>query len=406
MTAKDTLVKDGISQPTRDGFGRGLLQLGDVKKVVALTADLSESTRCHWFAEKYPERFIQVGVSEQNMMGVASGLALNGKIPFITSYAVFSPGRSWDQLRVSVCYTRANVKVVGAHAGISVGPDGATHQALEDIAIVRVLPNIIVVVPCDAVEAQKATLAIAGHEGPSYLRVGREKTPVITTEDTPFKIGEAEVFRDGKDVAIIACGSMVAEALAAAEALAKEGIDALVINNHTIKPLDSKKILAAARGCGCVVTAEEHQIAGGLGSAVLELLSSEAIPLERVGVRDSFGESGTPAELMKKYGLTRQDIAAAARRILAVKRGTAKCPAPEAFCFFDGKTARTLDELRHNLLVISLATFNHHVKGDRNDFAAWVADVFGELDLSKAILKAKSRAGILRVLNSYMVKRL
>ena len=307
--AKDCLTKAEM-KPARDGFGTGLVKLGYLdERVVVLCADLTDSTRSAGFAKEFPERFIEMGVAEQNMMGVAAGMALSGKVPFISSYAVFNPGRNWDQLRVSVAYSKANVKVAGAHAGISVGPDGATHQALEDIAITRVLPNMSVIVPCDWLECEKATLAVGKMQGPAYVRFGRENVATITTEDTPFAIGRAEVFREGRDVTVVACGIMVFEALKAAYDLSKEGIDVEVINCHTIKPLDIKTIVESAKKTGKVVTAEEHQINGGLGSAVAEVLGENCpVPMERVGVNDTFGESGKPEELMDAYGLRSVDI--------------------------------------------------------------------------------------------------
>jgi len=317
------LFKDDIEQiAPRDGYGKALVELGENNpNVVVLTGDLSESTRSNWFAEKFPKRFIEVGVAEQNMMGIAAGLALSGKIPFVSSYATFNPGRNWDQLRVSVCYSMANVKVAGAHAGISVGPDGATHQALEDVAMTRVLPNLVVVIPCDAIEAKKATLAIAQEmKGPAYIRFGREKTPQFTTDQTPFKLGRAEVFREGSDVAIIGSGILVYNSLRAAVELAKEGIDCMVVNNHTIKPIDRKTIAGAAKKCGAVVTVEEHQINGGAGSAVIEVLAEECpVPVVRVGMQDSFGESGQPFELIEKYGMGVDSIIKAARKVLKKK---------------------------------------------------------------------------------------
>lgn len=309
-------------KPTRDGYGEGLVMLGAVNhNVVVLTGDLKESTRAQVFEEKYPERFVEVGVAEQNMMGIAAGLAVSGKIPFISSYAVFSPGRSWDQCRVSVCYNNANVKIAGAHTGVSVGPDGATHQALEDIAIMRVLPNMIVIVPCDVIETRKCTIAVGDHEGPSYFRFAREKTPTITTEKTPFKIGQAEIFWESKKpaVTIVACGPLVYEALLAAKELEKSKIDSIVVNSHTIKPLDVKTIIAVAKRTGAVVTVEEHQINGGLGGAVAEALAEHLpTPIERVGMLDTFGESGEPTELLEKYQMTAPAIVRAAKK--AMKR--------------------------------------------------------------------------------------
>lgn len=315
--AKDYLTKAEM-RPTRDGFGTGLVKLGHLdEKVVVLCADLTDSTRSAAFAKEFPERFIEMGVAEQNMMGVAAGMALSGKVPFISSYAVFNPGRNWDQMRVSVAYSRANVKIAGAHAGISVGPDGATHQALEDIAIARVLPNMTVIAPCDWIECEKATLAVGKMSGPAYVRFGRENVPTVTTSETPFEIGKALVLREGKDVTVVACGVMVYEALAAAEKLASDGIDVEVINSHTIKPLDIETIVTSARKTGKVVTAEEHQINGGLGGAVAEALSENCpVPMLRVGVNDTFGESGKPEELMDAYGLRSADIVRKIRKLL------------------------------------------------------------------------------------------
>jgi len=311
---KDYLAKDFLTKPelkpTRDGFGTGLVKVGHLdENVVVICADLTDSTRSAAFAKEFPERFIEVGVAEQNMMGIAAGMALSGKVPFISSYAVFNPGRNWDQLRVSVAYSKANVKIAGAHAGISVGPDGATHQALEDMAIVRVLPNMTVIAPCDWVECEKATIAVGKMYGPAYVRFGRENVATVTTDRTPFEIGKAEVYREGKDVTVIACGIMVFEALKAAEEISKDGIELEVINCHTIKPLDVKTIVESAKKTGKVVTAEEHQINGALGSAVAEALSENCpVPMARVGVLDTFGESGKPDELMDAYLLRSKDI--------------------------------------------------------------------------------------------------
>jgi len=312
------LHKDVEQIPTRNGYGDGLVEIGGKdERVVVLTGDLAESTRAHLFQKAFPKRFVECGVAEQNMMGVAAGLAIAGKIPFVSSYAVFVPGRNWDQLRVSVCYTNANVKVAGAHAGISVGPDGATHQALEDIAITRVLPNLTVVVPCDYLETKKATIALAKMIGPAYFRFAREKTPVMTTKKTPFKIGQALVFRAGTDVTIAACGPLVYEALVAADALAKSGIEAEVINCHTLKPFDEKTLVKSVKKTGCCVTVEEHQIIGGLAGAVAETLGRHApAPIENVGMPNSFGESGEPDELLTKYGMKSKDIVAAVKRAI------------------------------------------------------------------------------------------
>jgi transketolase len=307
---------------TREGFGHGLVELGETNpNVVVLVGDLSGSTNVSYFAERFPARFVQVGIAEQNMMCVAAGLAAVGKIPFLATYGAFASCRSADQMRVTVAYTDLPVKIGGAHGGISVGPDGATHQAMEEIAIVRAIPNMRMVVPCDYWETKKATLAIAADRHPYYLRFGRESVPVVTTPDTPFVIGKANVMREGKDLAIIACGVMVYEALVAAEALAARGIEARVLNVHTLKPLDEEAIVRAARECGAIVTAEEHQIHGGLGSAVAEtVVQHNPVPMELVAVQDRFGRSGKPDELMAAFGIKAPDVVRAADRVLGRKR--------------------------------------------------------------------------------------
>lgn len=308
-------------KPTRDGYGEGMVLAGkENPNVVVLCADLSDSTRAAMFQKVFPERFIETGIAEQNMMGLAAGLALAGKIPFVSTYAVFCPGRNWDQLRVSVCYSNANVKITGAHAGVSVGPDGATHQGLEDIAITRCIPNLVVIAPCDAIETKKATLAAARYLGPVYLRFAREKTPIITTEETPFEIGEATIFKEGKDVAIIGCGPLLYNALLAAEELLKEGIDVMVINNHTIKPIDKDTIIEAAKKCGAIVTVEDHQIMGGMGSAIAEVLAQNyPVPIEFIGMKDRFGESGEPNELIEAFGMGKNAIKEAVKKVLQRK---------------------------------------------------------------------------------------
>ena len=311
------------SVPSRDGFGKGIVELGEKNSAIwVLTADVSESTRTHWFAEKFPKRFVQVGVAEQNLAGVAAGIAACGKTVFVSAYGVFSPGRNWDQIRVSVCYNDVPVKFHGSHTGLTVGPDGASHQALEDIAITRVLPNMVVVAPADAEEARKAVLAIAKLPGGAYLRTCREKIPVFTTESTPFEIGKANVYREGKDVAIFACGEEVYESLKAAEALAKEGIDAAVINCHTIKPIDGKAIEEWAGKTGLIVTVENHQVTGGMGSAVAEVVSGLESPVQviRHGIYDMFCESGEPLELLKKYGLDAEGIAKVVKKVMEKKK--------------------------------------------------------------------------------------
>jgi transketolase len=310
--------KDVEMIPTRNGYGDGVVEAGRANpNVVVLCCDLVESTRSLPFAQAFPQRFFEMGVAEQNMAGVGAGMAATGKIPFISSYAVFSPGRNWDQIRVSIAYSNLNVKIMGAHSGISVGPDGATHQALEDIAIMRVLPNMVVLAPCDAHEARKAVLAAAKYVGPVYIRFTREKTPVITRPSTPFEIGKAVVLREGSDVTLIACGPLVYEALLAAEQLSKRGIDAEVINCPSIKPLDKKTILKSVQKTGAAVTVEEHQTTGGLFGAIAEFLSqTNPVPIIPVGMDDTFGESGTPEELLKKYGMKAANIVAATQKIL------------------------------------------------------------------------------------------
>lgn len=320
--SRTLFAKDIVLRPTRDGFGEGLVQAGkEDERIMVLSADLTESTRVEAFKQAFPDRFVQMGVSEQSLAAIAAGMALAGRTPFIASYACFSPGRNWEQIRTTICLSETNVKIAGAHAGVSVGPDGATHQMVEDIALMRVLPNMTVLVPCDAIEARKATLLAAQLDGPVYIRFGREKSPLFTTEKTPFGLGKAQVFRKGNDVAIIACGPLVHEALKAAQQLAALGIEARVINNVSVKPLDEATIITAAKQCGAVVTVEEAQAAGGMGSAVCELLSAEyPVPVERIGLQDEFGQSGTPAELLEHYKLTAPWIAKAAQQMLKRKK--------------------------------------------------------------------------------------
>lgn len=308
---------------TRDGYGAGLVQAGKQNPdVVVLDADLSGSTRSNLFQKEFPDRFFEVGVSEQNALSMGAGMALSGKIPFVASYAVFSPGGNWAQLRLSVCYSRANVKIIGGHSGLSVGEDGATHQALEDVAITRVLPNMTVICPCDYWQAYQATLAAARYEGPVYIRLTRTKTASITTERTPFEIGQAQILRPGRDVTVVACGPLLYEALQAAEDLQKtDGLSVEVINMHTIKPLDERTLLASVNRTCCVVTVEDHQVAGGLGSAVAEVLAENLpVPIEFVGMQDHFGESGTPEQLYKKYHLTAGHITQSIRHVLRRKK--------------------------------------------------------------------------------------
>ncbi|KKR30563.1 MAG: transketolase [Candidatus Zambryskibacteria bacterium RIFCSPLOWO2_02_FULL_39_14] len=306
--------------PIRQGFGEGLLEAGTKNiKVIGLCADLTESTKMNLFSEEFPNRFIQMGVAEQNMASVASGLAAMGKIPFISSYAMFSPGRNWEQIRTTICYNDRPVKIAGSHAGISVGPDGGTHQAIEDIAITRVIPRMIVISPCDSIEAKKATEASVDTGTPVYIRLAREKTPVMTTEATPFEIGKAQIYWQSvkPQVGIIATGALLYKALEAAKKLKEDGIDVDVMNLSTIKPLDEKALIALAKETGRIVTVEEHQIYGGMGSAVAECLAKNyPVPIEFIGVDDQFGQSGTPEELIEHYGMGTKSIIKAVNKIL------------------------------------------------------------------------------------------
>jgi transketolase len=315
-------AKDIKQEPIRAGFGRGLVTAAQKDdNVVAACADLTDSTKMADFAKMFPDRYIEIGIAEQNLVTVGSGLAAMGKVPFVASYAAFCPGRNWEQIRTTICLNDRPVKIIGAHAGISVGPDGATHQMLEDIALMRALPNMVVLAPCDSREAERATLAMAKDGRPNYMRLAREATPVITTDKTPFEIGKAYVFSPGADVTVIATGAMTYQAMLAAEMLFKEGIDVEVINCPTIKPLDTTTILKSVKKTGAVVTVEEAQITGGLGGAVAELLSEELpTPLRRIGMKDRFGESGEPNELLEHFGLTHTHIALAIHDVLGRKR--------------------------------------------------------------------------------------
>jgi transketolase len=325
--------------PIRKGFGEGLLKAAEIdKRVVGLCADLTESTHMLEFKKRFPERFIEIGVAEQNLASVASGVSAMGKIPFISSYAVFSPGRNWEQIRTAIAYNNRPVKIAGSHAGVSVGPDGGSHQALEDIAITRILPRMVVISPCDAIEARKATIAAAKTDDPTYIRLAREKTPIITTEETPFQIGKAVIVfnskeeggrsREKKDekighnsVGIIATGALLFKVLKVAHKLEAEGKNVTVMNLATIKPLDEDAIIRLAHGAGAIVTVEEHQIAGGMGGAVAECLAAHfPVPIEFIGVRDKFGQSGTPEELVNFYGMGEKDIMEAVHKVMLRKK--------------------------------------------------------------------------------------
>lgn len=307
-----------VAKATRDGFGEGLVELGAINKdVVVLTADLTASVRANWFMDKYPERGFKLGIAEQDMIGTAAGLALAGKIPFACTFGVFASGRAWDQLRVAVCYMNLNVKIGATHSGISVGEDGATHQALEEVTLMRALPNMTVIVPGDALEAKKATIAAASYPGPVYLRLGKEKTPILTSPDDPFVIGKAKLLRKGNDLAIFASGLMVNVALEAAKTLEKAGIDSRVINLHTVKPIDTETIIAAARETKRIITIEEHTLSGGFGSAIAEVVVQNCpVPMKFIGIDSQFGQSGKPEVLLKKYCLTAEDLVIAAKEFL------------------------------------------------------------------------------------------
>ena len=310
------------TKPTRDGYGDALVELGETnERVVVLSADLTSSTRADRFAAKFPERFVECGIAEQNAMNVAAGLSLAGKIPFVSTYAVFVVGRALDQIRTTVCYSNLNVKIAGAHGGISVGPDGATHQALEDVATLRAIPGMTVIVPCDYHETRKAVLWAAEHQGPVYVRFGREPVPMLTDEQTPFVWGKANLVSDGRDVAIINNGPVLKECMDAVEALKGEGISARLLNMHTVKPIDREAIVKAARETGAIVTVEEHQVMGGFGSAVAEVVVQEhPVPMRFIGIQDRFGESGEPDELFVAFGLKATNIVAAVHEVLAAKR--------------------------------------------------------------------------------------
>ncbi len=320
------LFNEDVEQvPIRKGFGQGLLVAGEANSnVVALCADLTESTQMIFFKEKFPERFVEIGVAEQNLVTVASGMAAMGKIPFCSSYAMFSPGRNWEQIRTTITYNDRPVKIVGSHAGISVGPDGGTHQALEDIALMRVMPNMDVISPCDAIEAKKATIALAKTGKPAYLRLAREKTPVITTEESPFEIGKAQIYwmpdLGLAQVGIIVTGGLIYRAILVAKELETEGIKTKVMNLSSIKPIDKDAVVALAKECKAIVTVEEHQVAGGMGSAVAEVLAQgNPVFIEFIGVQDKFGQSGTPDELVEHYGMGKDSIKEAVRRVLKKK---------------------------------------------------------------------------------------
>ncbi len=334
MLNKKIFDKDIEQVPIRRGFGEGLVLAAEKNKnIVGLCADLTDSTMMNLFKNKFPERFVEIGIGEQNLASVASGMAAMGKLPFISSYAMFSPGRNWEQIRTTICYNDRKVIIAGSHAGVSVGPDGGTHQAIEDIAITRTIPNITVISPCDAIEARKATLAVteSSQKTPVYLRLAREKTPVITCDETPFEIGKARIIyeankallkKERADVGIIATGALVYKAIMVARQFEKKGIAVAVMNLSTIKPLDGDSVKNLAEEAGAIVTVEEHQVAGGMGSAIAEFLAaniSHYVPIEFIGVHDQFGQSGTPDELIEHYGMGESHIGAAVEKVIRRK---------------------------------------------------------------------------------------
>ncbi|MDR2676837.1 MAG: transketolase family protein [Endomicrobium sp.] len=316
------MIKIFGNKATRFGFGDALVELGKTNtKIFALGADTAKSVALTNFKKMFPDRFINVGIAENNLVGIASGLAITGFIPFIATYGVFLAGRPWEQIRTSVCYSNLNVKLCGSHSGLMVGYDGATHQILEDISIMRCIPKMKVIYPCDYIETKKSIIACAYSNGPVYVRLGREDTPIFTEEDSFFEIGKANILRNGNDVAVMACGTMVYESLLAAEILAKKGIKIKVINIHTIKPIDEETIINTAKICRAVVTAEEHQLYGGFGSAVIEVLAKNCpVPVEMVGVNDRFGESGNAMDLIIKFGLKSTNIVNAVLKVLKRKK--------------------------------------------------------------------------------------
>jgi len=308
---------------TRDGYGDALVEMGaQDERIVVLGADLTDSTRALWFAQKYPDRFFDFGIAEQNMLNAAAGLAMVGKIPWVSTYGVFVAGRAWDQIRTTTCYSNLNVKIGGAHGGISVGPDGATHQALEDVATMRVLPNMTVIVPADYYETKKAVIWACKHVGPVYVRFGREPVPIVTKPEDPFIMGKANLINDGIDVTIMNNGPVLWECMKAVQTLKEKGISARLLNMHTVKPIDREAIAKAARETGAIVTVEEHQVMGGFGSAVAEVVvQTYPVPMRFIGIQDRFGESGTPEELFEEFGLTAKHIVAAVEDVLKAKRG-------------------------------------------------------------------------------------
>ena len=320
---EDMFSPDCEQKALREGFGEGLLEAGEENEnVVGICADLTGSTKMDKFAKAFPDRFVQAGIGEQSMASVAAGLAAMGKVPFFSSYAMFSPGRNWEQIRTTICYNNSNAKVIGSHAGVSVGPDGGTHQAIEDIALTRIIPRMNVIAPCDVIEAKKATLVAARTEGPFYVRYAKENTQIMTTDKTPFELGKANIMWESDDpqVALIGCGTAMYHTMEAAKSLEDEGIGSIVLNNASIKPMDIDAVLRVSKKAGAVVTSESHQILGGMGSAVAEvLIQNNPVPMELIGVHDDFGQSGTPEELLEHYGINTESIVKAAKKAISRK---------------------------------------------------------------------------------------
>lgn len=416
MIRKSSLNQEMDS--TRNGFGKGILKAGKIHKDLwVLTADLGGSTCVNDFKKEFPNRFVQVGVAEQNLVTVASGIASMNKVAFATSFAAFSPGRNWEQIRTTICYNEQPVIVVGSHTGLGVGEDGATHQALEDVALMRALPNMIVVAPCDSLQAEKATIALAKKRIPAYLRLNRQKSPIITKTTTPFKLGEAQVFKEGKDLVIFSYGPLINEALKVSDELAKQKISVAVINVHTIKPLDEKIIIDYIKKCEKFLVLEDHQIFGGLGSAIAECIIKNEEKGEIIGMENLFGESGKAEDLYWKYGLTSKKIINKTLKLLKEEKKSKtikkksdnkktktliESPPDKQFILRTGQRLKNLKELYTFLKNVDEAIFNHHVNRNKNDFANWIRDVLKEKELSTQLKKIKNKQETLKVIEKYL----
>lgn len=407
------------SDSTRNGFGKGIIKAGTSQDVWVVTADLGGSTCVNKFRDKFPERFVQVGVAEQNLVTVASGIASMNKVVFATSFAVFSPGRNWEQIRTTICYNDQPVIIVGSHTGLGVGEDGATHQALEDISLMRTLPNMNVVVPCDSLQAEKAAIALAKNRSPAYLRLNRQKSPLITKSTTPFKLGEAQMFREGKDLVIFSCGPIINEVIKAAEELKNKKISVAVVNIHTIKPLDQKTIAKYVNKCQKFLVVEDHQVNGGLGSAISECLINNPAQGEIIGVENVFGESGKAEDLYWKYGLTSEKITNKALNLIkqknkkdytkkSVKQSKKKtkvlinAPETKQFLMCDGQKIKNLKELSLIMKNVNEEVFKHHVTNNKNDFANWIQHVLKEKELSSQLKKIKTKQKTQKLIDAYL----